>query len=742
MRNMKIHPSYFAVVLILIVGCGRPPISKNIAKVGEKDKDKVGREHDAIATFADSARYPENPRVSDDWTRLRDGLQALAGKSSTQDVGADVRLTLDNRKFLEGHANLNDAEMAEVESQSFRPADAHYLDECFLLRAAARSVEVRTLDPIEQANHYFLWVMRNVILHEQVDTWIPPAFALRRGHADALDRALVFLALLRQGRGEGCLIVVPDSEPLLFLVAVHDAKDKNLRLFDPRLEMAVRGKDGKSIATLSEVETDAALLEPSGFTEAQVKKLEPRLVCPLYALAPRMLDLQKKLHKNDPIVLHLAADKLHREISALTKTPVKVWNSQAKDKTPPLNSPTRALRMFLAKQDGGIDEANRAVAVAQARVPLHDTLANYARVNIRDDVLPRTAWQMLQGISERLLLNYDLQTRDLYLRGQHEALRRRQERLLSFARNDTLVDLAQSDKFRAELEKWRDTLKKVHANLLGDADPKMRARAEPMLQAMWTQDEFLEMLVDVEKEMKIDPDTGRPVRELLFEVITKTDPKTDKTVTEVHIRVTTRIIAIGLRDYLHFELARSQAFANHEKAEQLQAKLRAAGNPDKGAQTRADEAWILAKSAWGNFYIERIALQALIDQRLTRLSERVPSDRIDPFAHRLVLLETLHLDVHKYFQAKIRFAECLPHVGTDGAKKAHVYLQRTREEIDALLKSGALHAEVKKLAESLPPERRAALKKRLDLLANDWTERGNYFWIQRQIDLRLKTLAR
>ena len=45
---------------------------------------------------------------------------------------------------------------------------------------------------------HFRWVMRNVLLHEQGDSWTPPAFTLRRGCGSALERALVFLALLRQ----------------------------------------------------------------------------------------------------------------------------------------------------------------------------------------------------------------------------------------------------------------------------------------------------------------------------------------------------------------------------------------------------------------------------------------------------------------------------------------------------------------------------------------------------------------
>jgi hypothetical protein len=716
------------VFLVSWAGCSRPPAPR------PQVPPPPPVETDVFRDFAERVRYPENPRISDDWTRIHLSLQQLAGWFAREDVSARMRLKPEERKFLEDHAHLSGVEMAEVEAPAFRTADAHYLDECYLLRAAARSVELKYLDPVAQAQLYFQWVMRNILLHEQVDTWIPPAFALRRGHASAVDRALVFLALLRQARGDGCLIVVKGSEPLQFLVAVHDVKGKSLRLFDPRLEMPVRGKDGKSIATLDEVRAEPALLAPSGITKEDAEKFEARLVCPLLALAPRMRELEKGLSGADPIVLHLPADALQRlqgTISALTKGKMEahIWNAKAdtNDKGIPPNSPTRALRLFLSKQDGGIDETGRALAVATARVPLHDAVANYASLGLLE-LLPRPTLQTLEGVTQRLFLNYDVQTRELYLRGQHAALAARQERLLGFARNDTLVGLAQDQKFREELGKWLPKLRADYANL-GDA------KGDQMLQAIWAKDELLDYLLDVDKAMKIDPSTGRPVRDLLFEATTKTDPN-GQTVTEMKVRVTTRIIAVGVRDYFHNELARSQAAVSHEKAELLHADLRAGGKPGEAAQRRADEAWILAKGAWGNFIVERIApVDLMIRQRLARIREplRIP----DLTAHRIHMLETLHLDVQKYFQARLRYAGCLPHIGNDGAQKAREYLERTKLEIDEIQKNGALAAEIKKLAAELPPSR-PALQKRLDLLANDWSERGNYSWIKRQIDERLK----
>ena len=211
----------FALVAVGFVGCRRvpAPTPDNFNPAKNRGGDPIEK---ALATF----RYPENPRTSDDATRYRDGLQLLSGIA-----GRAGNLSDEERKFLVNDAHLTDDELAEVEAAGFRPADAHHLDECFSFRDAARSIEAKGVGPIAQADADFQWVMRNVLLHDQVDDWTPPAVTLRRGYGNAVDRALVFLAMLRQSQREGCLVVVPGTDPLQFLVAVLGAENRQAAPF-------------------------------------------------------------------------------------------------------------------------------------------------------------------------------------------------------------------------------------------------------------------------------------------------------------------------------------------------------------------------------------------------------------------------------------------------------------------------------------------------------------------------------
>src|SRR5438132_607129 len=82
------------------------------------------------------------------------------------------------------------------------------LEACFLLRDAARSLEVGLAGgkaarqtPLDRAEAGFAWVVREVRLPPPGRQPIsaepaPPAPVLRRGQGSPLERALVFLALL------------------------------------------------------------------------------------------------------------------------------------------------------------------------------------------------------------------------------------------------------------------------------------------------------------------------------------------------------------------------------------------------------------------------------------------------------------------------------------------------------------------------------------------------------------------
>jgi hypothetical protein len=695
-----------AFVSIWVGGCSRPPTRTKPIEVKQ-----LGPGADVWADSNKTFRYTENTRAGDEWTRFRGGLEHLNHHFAKPDVIKRMRdQSAENRKFLEYDVHLTEEELAEVESISFRTADGHYLDECFLLRDAARSLDVGAQGTLKQAHHLFRWVMRNVLPHEQIDSWTPPAFTLRRGHGSPLERSLVFLALLRQAQIEGCLIVVPDLQPQQFLVAVLDSTPKSpgLHLFDPRLGLALMGKDGTSVLSLKDALDEPALLQPSLIAPDQAKKLEAWLVCPLYALPPRLFEMQRGLSNLDTIVLHLSASELSREIAQATKLPVKVWNPlPVQGKTP--NSPTRCLRLFLPKQEGGIDETGRAARFALARMPLHNIMLNYAQINFTPQLLPKAAFELMNAVSRDLIDKYDLQTREMYLRGMYDSVTRRLERLQLFAKDDLLVGLVQDQKFRKELVDWQKQMSLANAYAI-DQDPQVRAKGQQAIQALWSRDQFIAWMIELNKEEKLG--------------------KHEKT-------VLTRVLAVGMREHFDFELARSQASTNHEKAVYAQAMLQE--KPAEHARRDARQAWATAKSSWSSFYLDRIVLDSIVQQRLEQL-QRIPVDLID---NRIGLLETLHREVQKYFQAKLRLSECVEHL--DGAKKCKDDLERVKIEIEEMEKKGLLHTEIKNCSEflvQLPPQVRPSFQNRLDLLARDWTEQGNYFWMKKQIERAIDGLAK
>ncbi len=716
MHTMKYtHPIFVPLVILVFLaigGCSRDPV---VVKTKEPEGAKPTNPFQQVL---DGFRYPENPRENDDWTRFRDAVRQLDGHFAKADVLDRIsKSAAEQRSFLENELGLNAAELAEVEATSFRTADAHYLDECSLLQEAARALDVRGLPAAEQSRIYFQWVMRNVISHEQGDCNTPPAFTLRRGVGSPMERALVFLALLRQTQIEGCLVIVPDTVPLQFLVAAHDAKTSSLRLFDTRLGLPVLASDGKTVATFQEVVKNPSLLQPSALSPAEVERLQPWIVCPLHALAPRFFELQRGLSPFEPMVLHLNAQKLSKEIAQAAKMPAKIWKADIEfapaDRRRPTVSPTRWLRTFLPKEEGGIDETSRAEMYARTGLPLQHVLVNYGQINVTEGLLPAPVYRGLQYITRLIFNKYELQPREMLLRGRHDAMIRRQERLHFFVRHESLLNLSRDAVFAKERVEWQRKIAAEYADLL--RDPKTQSQMQ-QTGAIWTRDVFIRFLIDVDNEKQLD--------------------RTDKTT------VMTQILAVGIRDYFDLELARARGTAQHEKAARAQATLTAYVKPPATARERANEAWEIAGSSWGNVYLDRINLPSLIEQQRKQARERRPMpDMRDEIHTQVSLLEKLHLDVHKYLHARLRFAECQEVLV--GAKQARAELEKIQKVIETLEKQGLLKADIENVGERLRAfeTARAFFQPRLDLLARDWMVGGNNHWLKRHIDQRIALLA-
>ena len=96
----------------------------------------------------------------------------------------------ETKEMLRGQMGLKEDDLAEVASPTFTPLDAHHLESCFLLRDAARSLELATpggrggkvkQTPLDRAELAFAWVVRQVRLQAPPPgstAPAPPAFVL------------------------------------------------------------------------------------------------------------------------------------------------------------------------------------------------------------------------------------------------------------------------------------------------------------------------------------------------------------------------------------------------------------------------------------------------------------------------------------------------------------------------------------------------------------------------------------
>jgi hypothetical protein len=513
---------------------------------------------------------------------------------------------------------------------------------------------------------------------------------------------------------------LPESAPLRFLVAARDGDD--LLLFDTRLGLPVMTAAGKDVATLKQALQEPGLLKPSQFTQDDAKKLEAWLVCPLHALAPRMLELQK--HIADPIVLHLDARKLQQDFAKITSIPVKTWSTNVEIATAgeavrKTVTPARWLREFIPRQDGGVDETGRAAQWIRSRIPMQTAIANYDRIGLRQKTVPTPVALKLLEVTGILFGNYELTARELYLRGMHTPLQNRQQRLQKFVSDERLAGLVGNPEFDKERIEWVSKINAAYAEIL--SNPKMADRAAQAVQGYFMQDQLAAWLIDVNREL--------PLQEREPADAKKHDPKAEKP-------MLSRILAVGTREFFERELARATAQKSHENAELEQARLRAQAKPSAAARKDALDAWEQAKTGWANFYLDAFLLSTRVDEQIQRLRQE-PLDG----PKRLEMLETLHRDIHKHFQARLCLAECKQHL--DGPAASCAYLEATRKELDTFDKDERLRDEIAKLkkdATDLPTQH--PMRASIALLERDASATGAAFWLKQHIDQRIAALGK
>lgn len=376
------RPEFFclsAAILFLsafIAGCGNRGNAPAKVAGPEARTDPVATALQRLETDSDA-------------NTCREVLQAIDSALSSNDPRVDTAPQLLQQTGQ--IARLSPGELESLAAKEFALQDPDYLAECLLLRDAARSLDLDRYPPAQRAAVAFAWVCRQVYIIEETlplprwarqqdsPRWVipaPPWWVLQEGSGCALDRAIIFLALLRQIGMDGCLIGPPelaDSNAIKLpsnlnekatyapIRAVGVRIDKEIFLFDPRLGKPITADAAaKQVATLAQMranpEVSSAWLKESKLTADEVKTWQVFLSGPVSSYAPRMVWLQRQMAAANPVILwnDLIAlqDRFQKE--ALAAEPLAglkcgYWNA-ADDQL----SPTRLLTSYNqeARTDG------------------------------------------------------------------------------------------------------------------------------------------------------------------------------------------------------------------------------------------------------------------------------------------------------------------------------------------------------------------------------------------------------
>lgn len=455
-------------------------------------------------------------------TRLTDlnacwnALQQINGEMSEKPALRPPSLTEREKDWLHENLNLGDGELKEVERTHFTQLDKHHLFRCFLMRDAASALEVKGVrgkaggqvvpeKPLDQAAHAFAWVMRQVRLRPQKGEAAPPSFVLRRGWGTALERALVFLALLEQlGDADatqpkllGFLLQTLDDAGGMRLwacgVVVGDGKE--VYLFDPHLGLPLPGPKGEGIATLAQAREQPDVLSQLNVgeklhypvTAEQARQAQAQLVAPLSALSPRMRYLQEKLLA--PVVrVRIAVD------GAAALERVKAACSAGAAKQPSVmvaRDHCTLLQRFLPVEEGGMDTTFRMTRFNLDLVPWNYLPAWFrseenfpANSELGKRVRGYFAAYFIVPTMDAGQPPDKLQPRDQLLRGRYSSavplLVNERDRY----RND-LVQRANAVDLQDKAEKWLVEATKVYARLYRAKQPQERTQAEQQVGAFW-----------------------------------------------------------------------------------------------------------------------------------------------------------------------------------------------------------------------------------------------------------------
>jgi hypothetical protein len=727
----------FPLALCLVAGCGGTPAPVNQdggAKKGEDDPLQEARE---VARQAAEPRgyQPALELVNGHLSAQKDALapyqvgpkdrpallKALGKRAGADADKMDAQAL--ERRLLGERVGLDEDELREVEAARFSPLDAHYLDFCFLLRDAVRSLRQgeraggagagRDLTRLEQVRLAFDWAMRQVALETRSPDLQPPEFALRLGHGGPRERALVFLALLRQMDFDGCVIAYPGKGgPVYWLAGVllTDKDAGNVYLFDPRLGLPVPGPDG-GVATLAQLRKQPDLLKrlnagaPYDYdvTPAEAAKAEVHVVLPLSALSARMRFLEDEVFAaHDRVNLALRPDRVLEQFEAAGVGEVHVWNRRGEKAGPRPLTPTRVLRESLPPQEGGVDARGvRYARYRESRIPWFPVAQGLREMKIDED-LPIAVGPLREFVSELFQL-YVLTPHQQIIRGRFEDASKRLVRLEK-ALGEFEAAQADAAAFAQQLARWRKLIQAAF----------QQGKGQRVMEAMMEEDPWFQAVRAAE-----EPQVERQkLRKGMLGVI----------------------IFRAAGEVLGKEVLYLQALCWQEKAERTQARLVRAA-PGKGpaggaaqaaAKNAAKDAWDNAVAIWAPYEGAK-ATPALI---AGRVQEAVSARGALNVEATTSALDQLIRDLRRSLTAQSLRARALRAVGRD--REAAAALQGLLTEAELVMTSKELQGVRGDLLRTVPEQARELFE---TVLFGDLRPGGSFHWIAYRARLELRQHA-
>jgi hypothetical protein len=688
-------------VVALSGGCGGQPATEPQGprtEPGQRNYLKEAIEH---------LRRAENPS---------DVRQALERVDRQLEQDSEGRATIKKRGAsliaIQDQLGLYPDEVEEITGSAFRPLDAHHVFLSLLLRDAAESLRIQGMPPLQQAERAFAWVNRQVVLKELREKLLfPPEAVLALGEGSCHERALVFLALLQQldPALDGCMLAIPAEGSAaerywIPAVLLPGSNQDELYLFDTRLGMPVPGPGGKGIATLRQAQKDPDVLaqlslgqkDSYDVTPAEAARAEPRLVLPLSALAPRLGYLEELLAERDRLRLAMDPDRLQKRFEAAGAGKVGIWNQRGPTKSPPC-TPTRALRLYLPREEGGADPiSSRWLRQQREMFRASVVERNLMALGVFDELRTAKETQLrLVDLVQRLFDKYVVRSRRGMQRGLLDEAIKRLVRI-----EGVVQEFGQGDKtqLRQDAASWRMRLQNAYIGLA-----RKQPEARRQIDALWAEDQYLLYLTDPSDEVDLPPkESWRALGFLIMEAAA--DP---------------------LQDDALFLLA----LAMQEKAEKQQAP-------------RDTSAWVNAEAPAREYADQRPLGQEAIQERLQPLVAWWRSGN-NNLEMGFTLWNAFLQDLRRLATGRLLQSRALE--GQGKREEARQVLQRLVDALAAMRQDGDLAAaiqECSKRGQAMPGMQAEALRTRFAQLQRELRPGGSLHWLEQSARLRLSRVPK